>query len=66
MDKYPIPEISKIEQQKFIDVIDQILAMKKENNNDDISEQQTLIDLMVYDLYKLTPEEIALVEESVK
>ena len=66
MDKYPIPEISKIEQQKFIDVIDQILAMKKENNNADISEQQTLIDLMVYDLYKLTTEEIALVEESVK
>ena len=66
MDKYPIPEISKSEQQEFIDVIDQILTMKKENINADISEQQTLIDLMVYNLYELTPEEIALVEESVK
>lgn len=66
VDKYPIPEISKSEQQKFIDIIDQILIMKKENINADISEQQALIDLLVYDLYKLTPEEIVLVEEAVK
>ena len=40
--------------------------MKKEIINADISDQQTLIDLMVYNLYELTPEEIALVEEAIK
>lgn len=59
-----IPKIELDEQQPFIDKVDQILALKKENPQADTSKLEREIDLMVYELYGLTAEEIEIVENS--
>ena len=61
----PIPLADKEKQNEISTLVDQILYLK-ENGDDDIAELQAKIDSLVYQLYELTPEEIALVEESVK
>lgn len=62
--KFPIKEILKPEQQPFIDKVDQILTLKKENPAADTSTLEREIDEMVYPLYGLTEEEIEIVENS--
>jgi len=67
----PIKQISPEKQKHFIDLVEQILEITK---NEDYSERDDLkwkvkileskIDDMVYELYELTKEEIELVEES--
>ena len=64
IDEFPIKEILKPEQQPFIDKVDQILTLKKENPAADTSALEREIDVMVYALYGLTEEEIKIVEES--
>ncbi|MDI6728677.1 MAG: hypothetical protein QMD44_07115 [Thermodesulfovibrionales bacterium] len=49
-------------QQPFITLVDQILTAKKQDPNADTSALEKQIDEMVYALYGLTPEEIAIVE----
>lgn len=46
--------------------VSQILSLKKEDPNTDTSQLESEIDQMVYELYGLTEEEIAIVEEAVK
>ena len=46
----------------FIRLVDQILTTKKKDPSDDTSTLEKQIDEMVYALYNLTPEEIAIVE----
>lgn len=58
--QFPIPEISPEEQKPFIELVDEILALKKAG--DDTSELENKIDRMVYKLYDLSPGEIAVVE----
>ena len=55
-----VPQISPQEQQPFIDLVDKIMEAKK--TGADTSEYEAQIDLLVYQLYDLTPEEIALIE----
>ena len=65
IEQLPIPKISNTEQQPFIDLVDKILAITK---NDDylnnstkqakVKELEHQIDQMVYKLYDLTDEEI--------
>lgn len=62
--KLPIKEISKDNQQPFIDKADEILEIKKANPQADTSALEREIDLMVYELYGLTQEEIEIVENS--
>jgi len=50
---------------KGIALSNQILTLKKSDPQADTSALETEIDRMVYDLYGLTAEEIAIVEESV-
>ena len=64
LEKLPIKDISESEQKAFIDKVDEILALKKANPQADTSELEREIDLMVYELYGLTPEEIEIVENS--
>ncbi|MBZ0191096.1 MAG: Eco57I restriction-modification methylase domain-containing protein, partial [Candidatus Kuenenia stuttgartiensis] len=60
---FPIPkELSQSEQKPFIAVVDQILITKKKDPSTDTSAMERQIDQMVYKLYDLTPEEIAIVE----
>lgn len=61
----PIPKcvIEDLEQQvPIIEIVDRILAAKRENPQADTSESEREIDQLVYELYELTEEEIAVVE----
>ena len=59
MEKIPIPEISNEKRAPFITLVNQILDLKKSGG--DTTELENRIDEMVYELYGLTVEEIALV-----
>ncbi|HPX76970.1 MAG TPA: TaqI-like C-terminal specificity domain-containing protein, partial [Bacteroidales bacterium] len=58
----PIPHIDKLHQQPIITLVSQILDAKKENPHADTSKWENEIDQLVYQLYELTDEEIAIVE----
>ena len=58
----PIKVVTKEQQQEIITLVDKILAAKKQDSSTDTTEWEKLIDQKVYELYGLTPEEIAIVE----
>ena len=60
--EFPIKVISLNAQKPFITLVDQILSAKCENPQADTSELEREIDRLVYELYGLTEEEIAVVE----
>lgn len=60
--KLYIPNIWKQGQQPFVDLVNQILELKKQNPKVDTTDLEKQIDSLVYELYGLTEEEIALVE----
>jgi adenine-specific DNA-methyltransferase len=62
VEKFVIPNVSIAEQDSLIILVDKILNAKKINQNTTDLEQQ--IDRFVYQLYNLTPDEIAIVENS--
>jgi adenine-specific DNA-methyltransferase len=62
----PLIEIPKPDQQSIIEIVNQILALKKEKPTSDTTDLEAKIDQLVYQLYELTEEEIAIVEGSVK
>lgn len=59
-DNIPIPDISEIKQSQFVKLVDTIID--KKNQSIDTSTLETEIDHLVYGLYGLTEEEIAIVE----
>ncbi|RMF97982.1 MAG: class I SAM-dependent DNA methyltransferase [Candidatus Schekmanbacteria bacterium] len=65
VEKLPLPSITftnKTIVQQIESLVDKIIAAKKQNKNADTSEYEHQIDQLVYKLYSLTPEEIAIVE----
>ena len=58
----PIPLLTSEQQRPIISLVDQILAEKESNPNADTSVLEREIDRMVYELYGLTEEEIAIIE----
>jgi adenine-specific DNA-methyltransferase len=62
LSEIPIKRISSTEQDPFIKLVDQILSAKQKDPNTDTSNLEKQIDEMIYKLYGLTPEEIAIVE----
>jgi hypothetical protein len=60
--KLPIPDVSAEQQQPIIDLVDQILVLKRANPSADIKALETQIDLAVAKLYGMTPAEIAIME----
>lgn len=60
----PIKQISKKEQEPFIQKVDKIISAKQTGKNS--SELEAEIDEMVYKLYGLTKEEIAIIKDSSK
>ena len=62
MKEFPIPEATCEQQALIIELVDQILAAKDTNPDADVSELEKQIDQIVYFLYGLTDEEIAIVE----
>ena len=61
---FPIPEATCEQQALIIGLVDQILDAKRTNPDADVSVLENEIDQIVYLLYDLTPEEIAIVEEA--
>ena len=59
---FAFPEIRIQQQAPIISLVDRILSAKKSNPQADTSALEHEIDLLVYDLYGLTPDEIAIVE----
>ena len=66
MIQIPIPSASRADQAALEALVDRILAAKRANPLADVSAWEREIDERVYRLYGLTPEEIKIVEESVK
>lgn len=58
----PIPEASKEQQQVIINLVNKIIAVKKEDAKADTSAWEKEIDRLVYELYGLTEDEIKVVE----
>ena len=63
--KIPIPEVISEKQEPIIELADEILAAKSADIEADVSDLEKEIDKLVYALYDLTPDEIAIVEGSV-
>ena len=62
--EFPIPEAACEQQAPIIELVDQILHAKRTDPDADVSELENEIDQIVYLLYDLTPEEIAIVENA--
>lgn len=62
MENIPIPPATHDQQQSIINLVDSILSAKKKDSSADTSKLEEEIDNLVYDLYGLTPEEIAIVK----
>ena len=60
-----IPKINKKRQSAFIDLVSQIIESKTSDSDADTAALEKEIDQMVYKLYGLTKEEIAIVEQGV-
>ncbi len=60
--KLPIPSVTLDQQTEVETRVEQILALKKESPAADVTALETEIDQLVYQLYDLTEEEIAIVE----
>ena len=58
----PIPEVTLEQQTPIIELVDQILAAKAPDSDTDTSDLENEIDELVYTLYDLTDDEIAIVE----
>ncbi|MBD2394127.1 Eco57I restriction-modification methylase domain-containing protein [Cyanobacterium aponinum FACHB-4101] len=62
LEELPIKKISDKEEKPFMEIVKEILEKKKENPEADTEKLERKIDEMVYKLYGLTAEEIAIVE----
>jgi hypothetical protein len=62
----PLIEIPKPDQPAIIEIVNKILALKKENPIADTTDLEAKIDQLIYQLYELTEEEIAIVEGSIE
>src|ERR1035437_749416 len=63
-DNIPIPKINYEQQIPIIKIVDQILFTKKSDTSANTSALEAEIDLLVYELYGLTEEEIQIVKRS--
>ena len=61
---FPIPEATCEQQALIIGLVDQILDAKHTDPDADVSDLEKRIDQIVYLLYSLTDDEIAIVEEA--
>ncbi len=59
----PIPLTTKEQQEEIVTLVDKILAAKKADLSMDTTKLERQIDMLVYKLYGLTDEEIAVIEE---
>ncbi len=63
-DKIPVKQISTEQEKPFKELVTKILNLKRKNPQADISDYERQIDKLVYELYKLTEEEIKIIESA--
>ena len=63
--EFPIPVVAPEQQTEIIEIVSQILNTKRTTPDTDTSDLENEIDTLVYELYNLTEDEIAIVEGSV-
>lgn len=63
LEQLPIPRATHEQQQTIMDIVDKIIQQKRANPNSDTSILEKKIDELVYQLYNLTPKEIAIIEQ---
>ena len=63
LDSIPIPKNLVTKQKHIIDLVDKILEAKRSDPSADTSALEREIDMLVYELYGLTEEEIAVIEK---
>ncbi len=63
--EFPIPTVTTEQQTEIIELVDQILDDKQANPDANTSSLENEIDKLVYELYDLTEDEIAIVEGSI-
>ena len=61
----PIPKVVTKKQLPIIELVDEILMAKASDSDADTANHENEIDQLVYELYELTPDEIAIVESSI-
>ena len=59
VEQLPIPKVSEDKQTEISQLVSQILKLKE--NNGDTTNLETQIDNIVFDIYQLTPEEVAII-----
>ena len=64
MIEIPIATVDKNAQSSIITIVDRVLSAKKTNPLADTTAEEREIDRLVYNLYGLTEEEIAVIEET--
>lgn len=62
LETIPIPSSTKEQQKQIVGIVDQIIAAKKVDPQTDTTALEAEIDKLVYELYGLTEDEIAIVE----
>ena len=62
LDSIPIPQNNTLEQ-PIVEIVERILFQKQQLPKSDTSKLEQQIDNLVYQLYNLTPEEIAVIEQ---
>jgi len=66
LEQVPIPYPTEMQESKISNLVDAIIAQKKQSPNNDTNPLENQIDQMIYQLYGLTEEEIEIVENSIK
>ena len=63
LQEIPLPIVDISQQKPIIALVDQILSAKKSNSHADTSALEQKIDELVYGLYDLSPEDIAVIKQ---
>ena len=66
LEQIPIPYYDELVQLKITAIVDSILATKQQNPQADTSELETQIDILVYLLYKLTYDEVKIIDPQIE
>ena len=64
LEQLPVVKPAKDQESEIVALVEQILDKKTINSNADTSNLEHQIDILVYNLYNLTPEEIAIIEQN--
>lgn len=62
INSFPIPDLSRIKKTKILDIVNIILDIKRETPSRDTTALEQEIDVLVYQLYGLTEDEVKVVE----